>query len=102
MKQSSKEENSTTPIPDATYDSSMGAEDSSNAVVGGSSLSSSWSGPGVQHHDGSGKGPPKSVVRHGPPSDCTSVSADSPGSRHSVMTGVRSFVSYLYSLNLIS
>ncbi|KAJ8967817.1 hypothetical protein NQ314_002616 [Rhamnusium bicolor] len=38
------------------------------------------------------KGGSKSVVRHRPASDCTSMSADSPGSRQSVMTSPRSAV----------
>lgn len=39
----------------------------------------------------------KSNIRHGPPSDCTYMSADSPGSRQSVMTQL-SVVKFMLSV----
>lgn len=98
MKQNRKDDHTSTPIPELHYDNSLGAEDSSNAMIGGSTLTTQWSGSSL-HHENNSKGP-KSVVRHGPPSDCTSMSADSPGSRQSVMTGPRSTVS-TKSINLV-
>ncbi|XP_074028259.1 circadian locomoter output cycles kaput protein Clock isoform X1 [Leptinotarsa decemlineata] len=56
-----------------------------SSAVGGSSVALPW--PGSKSGDTGGC----SVVRHGPPSDCTSMSADSPGSRQSsVVTTQRS------------
>lgn len=93
MKQSRKDENISTPGSDTNYDNSLGAEeDSSNTMIGGTSMAAQWHGSGNLPHENGSKGP-KSVVRHGPPSDCTSMSADSPGSRQSVMTCQRSTVS---------
>lgn len=90
MKQNRKEQNNATPLDDSNFESSM--DDSSNILIPGSSISVQWSGTGLQQQESNSNGP-KSVVRHGPPSDCTSMSADSPGSRQSVMTGQRSTVS---------
>lgn len=112
MKQSRKEENSTTPLPDAGFDNSMGNEDSSNAMIGGSSLPVQWTSGNTQQHESTTKAPKslvrhgpssdctaKSVLRHGPPSDCTSMSADSPGSRQ---TGQRSTVSNKHTVTIFS
>lgn len=100
MKQSRKDENISSPGSDTNFDNSLGAEDSSNTMVGGSSIATQWHGSGnVQHETGSKVS--KSVVRHGPPSDCTSMSADSPGSRQSVMTGHRSTVSRRFNFSHI-
>lgn len=102
MKQSRKDEQINTPVPDPSYDNSLGAEESSNIMSGNSSLAMHWSGNSL-HQENSAK-VPKSVVRHGSPSDCTSMSADSPGSRQTAMTGQRSTVcsKNLFKLTLLS